>query len=126
MKNTRLLTGLITVMLSLSLHAVDQVRLVTDRSLELLSGNEGLEELCLTSTLISDEGMKALAKFRHLRRVDLQSTNVTDEGLQRLRACKSLKRLSVNSTKITEEGAKGFNEILPMCKIVFAPDDIGG
>ncbi len=35
MKNTRLLTGLITVMLSLSLHAVDQVRLVTDRSLEL-------------------------------------------------------------------------------------------
>lgn len=99
---------------------------VTDRSLELLSGNKGLEKLWLTSTPITDKGMKSLAKFQHLTHVDLQHTSITDDGLQHLLACKELKHLLVNSTKITKEGAKRFNQTLPKCEIVFAPADIGG
>jgi hypothetical protein len=98
---------------------------VSDRGLKLLQGNENLERLDLASTPISDEGMKSLAKFRRLRLIDLQGTSVSDVGLRHLSACDALTDLFVNDTKITREGGKRFNEVLPKCRIVFAPTDIG-
>ena len=85
---------------------------VTDQTLELLKGMNGLRELDLTDTPVSDAGLGILKQLPALAVLRLARTKITDHGFHDAFLTKeSLLQLDLRGTQVSRETAAAWREL---------------
>ncbi|HJZ90549.1 MAG TPA: hypothetical protein VKE40_06720 [Gemmataceae bacterium] len=77
----------------------------------------GLEELCLTCTLVSLEGGKELSDMNKLRRLNVRNALVTNAGLRSLEPLKGLEVIWLYDNRMSDDGVNRLQKALPRTKI---------
>jgi len=92
---------------------------ITDKSLQVLAGFTGLEELDLNYTSIGDAGLASIAGLSNLTALGLDSTNITDKSAEVLIGLKKLAKLNLYHTLISPPVHKQLKTALPGCSILW-------
>jgi len=78
----------------------------------------GLQELCLSDTVVTDQGLALLRPLVSLQRISIYHTAIGDKGIINLALLPGLKWLTCSGTDVTEDGFNLFRRAMPGCKTV--------
>ena len=93
--------------------------MITDESIQFLSGFKQLKELHLTQTDIGDDAIKHIKDLPSLEYLNLYGTHVTDQSLDHIKQLKKIRKVNLWNTGISEKEILRFNKVHPQITLEY-------